>query len=400
MFFFIPSFCEPRTAPHTMYDIIRDAPLGQAIRWISRNKYLQYPEEAPDFELLPQYRIVTEDERTSQPLGSDLSGSRTRIEQPGELDEASRHSPSIDSGRTEEAVDVELGQIATRKEDGELERLRTIKSTASVPTAPYTAERFKSEQHMQALRTQSIAIVPEKTKDGVILVNWYTTDDPANPQNWSRGKKAFITLVVCGYTRATYIAGALFAPCEPGVEQHFCVSPEASELWLSLYVLAYGVGPMIFGPLTEIPAVGRNPVYFFSFIIFFALSFPTAVVSDFGGFLALRFFQGFFSSPAIGIGGASITDVYAFLYAPYGLGWWVYSFWSDDWWICSYCKRMALASLENRLDIGSSGSDTPGPNTRDIFTHDTPPTSTKTQKAHGDGESPVTKRNRPEGFES
>lgn len=311
-----------------MYDIIRDAPLGQTIRWVSGNKYLQYPEEAPDFELPPQYRMAAEDEKTSQPLGSDLSRSRTRIEQPDELDEASQHNPSIDSSRTGEVADVELGQVATRKEDGELERLRTIKSTASVPTAPYTAERFESEQHMQTLRTQSIAIVPEKTKDGVILVDWYTTDDPANPQNWSRGKKAFITLVVCGYTWATYIAGALFAPCEPGVEQHFGVSPEASELGLSLYVLAYGVGPMVFGPLTEIPAVGRNPVYFFSFIIFFALSFPTAVVNDFGGLLALRFFQGFFSSPAIGIGGASITDVYAFLYAPYGLGWWVYSFWA------------------------------------------------------------------------
>lgn len=61
-----------------MYDIIRDAPLGQAIRWISGNKYLQYPEEAPDLELLPQYRLVTEDDKTSQPLGSDLSRSRTK----------------------------------------------------------------------------------------------------------------------------------------------------------------------------------------------------------------------------------------------------------------------------------------------------------------------------------
>lgn len=63
--------------------------------------------------------------------------------------------------------------------------------------------------------------------------------------------KVFITLVVCGYTWATYVAGALFAPSEPGVEQHFGLSPEASELGLSLYVLAYGVGPMVFGPLTE-----------------------------------------------------------------------------------------------------------------------------------------------------
>lgn len=97
-----------------MYDIIRDAPLGQTIRWLSGNKYLQYPEEAPGFELPPQYRMVTEDEKTSQPLESDLAESRTKTEQPDEPDEFSQHNQSIDSSRTEEAADVELGQIATR----------------------------------------------------------------------------------------------------------------------------------------------------------------------------------------------------------------------------------------------------------------------------------------------
>lgn len=34
--------------------------------------------------------------------------------------------------------------------------------------------------------------MPERTKDGIILVDWYTMDDAANPQNWSSGKKAFV----------------------------------------------------------------------------------------------------------------------------------------------------------------------------------------------------------------
>jgi DHA1 family multidrug resistance protein-like MFS transporter len=44
---------------------------------------------------------------------------------------------------------------------------------------PYTHERFDVEQALSAEKTKSIAIAPTKTKDGIILVDWYTTDDPA-----------------------------------------------------------------------------------------------------------------------------------------------------------------------------------------------------------------------------
>ena len=34
-----------------MSNLIREAILGQIIRFVTRNKYLQYPEERPDFQL-------------------------------------------------------------------------------------------------------------------------------------------------------------------------------------------------------------------------------------------------------------------------------------------------------------------------------------------------------------
>lgn len=109
--------------------------------------------------------------------------------------------------------------------------------------------------------------------------------------------------------------------------QRFGVNAVAASLGLGLYVLAYGVGDLLFSPLTEIPIVGRNPVYYLTFIIFWVLSFPTAVVDSFGGLLALRFFLGFFGSPALANGGATIGDMYSLIYIPYGLLWWVFSAW-------------------------------------------------------------------------
>ena len=77
----------------------------------------------------------------------------------------------------------------------------------------------------------------------------------------------------------------------------------AASLSLSLYVLAYGIVDLLFPPLTEIPVAGRNPVYFLTFIVFWALPLPTAVAKSFGGLLALRFWLGFFGSPALPNGG-------------------------------------------------------------------------------------------------
>ena len=56
-------------------------------------------------------------------------------------------------------------------------------------TESYTRERFDIEQTLAAEKTKSIVIAPTKTADGIILVDWYTTDDPANPQNWPASRK-------------------------------------------------------------------------------------------------------------------------------------------------------------------------------------------------------------------
>ena len=36
-------------------ELIREAPAGQLIRYLSKNRFLKYPEERPDFVLPPKY---------------------------------------------------------------------------------------------------------------------------------------------------------------------------------------------------------------------------------------------------------------------------------------------------------------------------------------------------------
>lgn len=162
----------------------------------------------------------------------------------------------------------------------------------------------------------------EKEIPSPYLVDWYNDQDPENPQNWSGAKKGFVTFQICIYTLAVYMGSAIYTPSETGVSEYFGVSQTVASLGLSLYVLAYGMGPLIFSPLSEIPSVGRNWPYITTMIIFVIICVPTALVDNIGGLLVLRFLQGFFGSPALATGAASLADIYPMILLPYTLCLW------------------------------------------------------------------------------
>lgn len=299
-----------------MADIIREAPLGQVIRFVTRNRFLQYPEEKADFKLPDCYYDA-------------LSNSAEKLSGYAEKKVLSDSSSSSTGVNTGPATDTkgELQKIETSKSvrAGDLEStLAAVRRTKTrEETLPYSDERLEIEQEAALTRTKTIPIMPTKTTDGNILVDWYTTDDPANPQNWSLGKKMFVTLVICLYTFAVYTGSAIYTSGVEGVIERFGVQPIDASLPLSLYVLAYGMGPLLFAPLSELPIIGRSPVYNVTFLLFLILSIPTAVVDNFAGLLVLRFLQGFFGSPCLANGGATMQDMYSLLYLPYAMTTWV-----------------------------------------------------------------------------
>ncbi len=121
------------------------------------------------------------------------------------------------------------------------------------------------------------------------------------------------------------MGSAIITPSEIGIIEEFGVSIEAASLVLSIYVIAYGTGPLIFSPLSEIPSIGRNPPYIITMTIFVILCVPTALVDNFAGLIVLRFLQGFFGSPCLATGGASMQDMYSLIKLPYILCLWAFA---------------------------------------------------------------------------
>jgi DHA1 family multidrug resistance protein-like MFS transporter len=229
-----------------MHEIIREAPLGQLIRFLSKNTLFRYPEDEPGFELPATWVALLKGDEGEIKESPPVEGSDSYLAQNDIIDR--RRSRSV--------------------EDPELADLGKINTASTTHTRPYTNERMQAERMLEIGRTVSLPTVPQKTRDNHILVDWYTTDDPANPQNWSSHKKTAVVFMLCFYTFTVYCAGPIFAASEPGLVQHFEVSPVVTTLGLGLYVLAYGIGDLLLSPLTEIPVIGRNPVYWSTFMSF------------------------------------------------------------------------------------------------------------------------------------
>ena len=115
--------------------------------------------------------------------------------------------------------------------------MRLEKTKTREDTVPNTQERLEADEIHNLNKTKSIPIIPRKTKDGSILVEWYYTDDVDNPQNWSNLRRAMITIVICIYTFVVYLSSAIYTTSEVGVMERFGVNETQAALGLALFVL-------------------------------------------------------------------------------------------------------------------------------------------------------------------
>ncbi|KAH9064531.1 benomyl/methotrexate resistance protein [Lactarius vividus] len=186
----------------------------------------------------------------------------------------------------------------------------------------------------EAHTTQSVALQssltivgakeqPKSSKGGdSLLVTWNGPDDPENPMNWPRAKKIWVMFQVCLLTFSVYIGSAIYTAGIVDVMQEFHVGLVAATLGLTLFVAGYGLGPMLWSPMSEMPYIGRMPIYLFTLFLYVVLQVPTALATNFGMLLAFRFITGFVGSPVLATGGATVSDIYTPKKRAYGITVW------------------------------------------------------------------------------
>ena len=70
-------------------------------------------------------------------------------------------------------------------------------------------------------------------------------DDPDIPMNWPALARSFVMADVMLLNFSFYAASAIFTPSIPLIEGEFGASTSEGTLGLSLFVIAYGIGPLI-----------------------------------------------------------------------------------------------------------------------------------------------------------
>lgn len=158
--------------------------------------------------------------------------------------------------------------------------------------------------------------------DDLIFVEWEGEADPENPRNWPLWQRIFFNFEISALTLAIYMGAPIYTPGEAGVMADLGVGQTGALAALSAYVWGYGTGPMLLSPLSEHPHFGRTSIYIITLGLFIILQIPTALVDNLAGFVVLRYLGGFFASPALATGGASLGDITHKAYMPPAMGAW------------------------------------------------------------------------------
>lgn len=278
-----------------MYDLVRDSFFGRLLRITTRGQFPKYPEELAGFEVPEIYRFSAPQETTT-----------TSLKAPSNLGDA-----ASDDAASEEEKDLEKPEVVDVVNNGEekeelyppISRLATsLHGNASSGQLGFEDE----EKDIEKLEQQLPDV--HKTMSGFTVVTWYSDTDQENPHNWSNRKKLWTGLIVLLYTLAIYIAASLYTASIPTMMEMWNLSRIGASVGLSIYVIGYGLGPLIMSPLSEIPWIGRNPPFLIGFFFFVVLCVPIALVDNYAGMLVLRFLLGVAGSPALAAGGASYGD--------------------------------------------------------------------------------------------
>lgn len=141
------------------------------------------------------------------------------------------------------------------------------------------------------------------------LVTWESESDVKNPKNWSMKRKWAATLIVSAFTLVSPVSSSMISPALGSITADFNITNEVeAQLTLSIFVLAYAIGPLFLGPLSEI--YGRVIVLQLSNLFYFVWNLACGFAQSSGQLLAFRLLAGLGGSAPLALGGGVLSDLF------------------------------------------------------------------------------------------
>ncbi|SCU94904.1 LAMI_0F00122g1_1 [Lachancea mirantina] len=155
-----------------------------------------------------------------------------------------------------------------------------------------------------------------------IFVDYDGPNDPENPYNWPLYKKVLFIAGIGFLTISVYMGSAIYTPGIENLMNDLQITRVKATLPLTMFVIGYGLGPMVFSPMSENAVFGRTSIYIVTVFTFFILQIAQCfgpATRSIASMTVIRFLSGVFASPALGTGGASASDVVTAPYMPVGI---------------------------------------------------------------------------------
>ncbi|KAL2796679.1 putative MFS transporter [Aspergillus keveii] len=141
------------------------------------------------------------------------------------------------------------------------------------------------------------------------LITWTNPNDPENPQNWPKSTKWKNTWTISLFVFISPISSSMIAPAMKDLGESLHMHSDF-EVYLSMaiFILAYAIGPIFFGPASEL--YGRVRLLQVSNLWYTAWNLGCGFAQTKGQLFAFRFLAGIGGSAPLAIGGGAISDMW------------------------------------------------------------------------------------------
>lgn len=131
------------------------------------------------------------------------------------------------------------------------------------------------------------------TEDEPYIVGWIP-DDPRNPMRFNKALKWSFTVMCSFATFGVSLASSAYAGGIDEVISSFNASQEVATLGVTVFVLGFAIGPLLWGPLSEL--YGRQVVFLVSYLGLAVFTAGATGSKNIWTLIILRFFAGTFGS--------------------------------------------------------------------------------------------------------
>jgi multidrug resistance protein len=191
---------------------------------------------------------------------------------------------------------------------GDHEPVQSEKASASSkPLSSYTLRKLPWQTYITPFEHIVAESYPGSgTEEDPYIIDWIH-EDAEDPQRWPLWYRWVTIAIVSWTTLAVALSSSAYSGGIKPLIIEFGASQELLIAGVSLFVVGFAFGPLLWAPLSEV--YGRRNVFIVSYFFLTVWTIACAVSQTVAQLMVFRFLCGFFGSSPLANAGGVITDV-------------------------------------------------------------------------------------------